>query len=97
MYGLLIEHRTRPGKRDEVKKIWEQHMQPALAANPDHKSYAYSFGANEDVIAAFQVYTSQSAAEAFLRNPSYLEYVEASRPLLTGEPKVTVLDVQWLK
>lgn len=97
MYGLLIEHRTLAGKRDEVRKIWETHMQPAIAANSGHEAYAYSFGQDDDVIAAFQVYTSQTEAEAFLKTPAYGEYLEASRPFLAGEPKVTVLDVHWLK
>lgn len=97
MYGLLIEHRTLAGKRDDVRKIWEKHMQPAISANPGHVAYVYSFGQNDDVITAFQVYTSKSEADAFLKHSSYGEYLEASRPLLAGEPKVTVLDVLWQK
>lgn len=97
MHGLLIEHRTLAGKRDDVKEIWEKFMKPAIAGNSGHAAYAYSFGNDEDVIVAFQVYQSKDDANAFLLKPEYRMYIEASRTLLAGEPKVTVLDVRWLK
>ena len=97
MYGLIIEHRTLPGKRDALRKTWDALMQPAIAANPDHISYAYSFGQDADVVIAFQAYSSQTAAQAFLNHPSYLEFLARSRPYLAGDPKITQLDVQWLK
>jgi len=97
MHGLIIEHRTLPGKRDALRKVWDALMQPAIAANPDHISYAYSFGQDADVVVAFQVYSSQAAAQAFLQHPSYLDYLDQSRPYLAGAPKITILDVQWLK
>ena len=97
MYGLLIEHRARSGKRDEVERLWQTHMRPAISANPGHLAYAYSFGQDDDVIIAYQVYASKAEAQAFLKHRSYKTYLEASRPLLSGEPKVTALDVRWLK
>lgn len=97
MHGLLIEHTTMTGQRATVRDIWEKHMQPAIAANAGHLAYAYSFGQDDDMITAFQVYASKTEAEAFLEHPSYLEYLEASRPFLTGAPKETILDVLWLK
>lgn len=97
MYGLLIEHQTLSGKREEVEGVWQTHMQPAIATNPGHLAYAYSFGQDDDTITAYQVYASKAEAQAFLKHPSYKAYLEASRPLLSGEPKVTALDVRWLK
>lgn len=87
MYGLIIEHRTLPGKRDALRKVWDALMQPAIAANPDHISYAYSFGPDADVVIAFQVYSSQTAAQAFLNHPSYLDYLAQSRPISRVTPR----------
>jgi hypothetical protein len=33
----------------------------------------------------------------FLKKPEYAAYLEEVEPLLTGDPVVTVLDVQWSK
>ena len=41
--ALIIKHKTQPGKRDEVRKVWEKHMAPAVLANPGHLAYFYCF------------------------------------------------------
>ena len=46
---------------------------------------------------AFQVYRDQEAAGAFLNRAEYAAYLEEVEPMLTGDPAVTVLDVQWSK
>lgn len=97
MHGLLIEHTTIAGKRDTVREIWERLMRPAIAGNPGHLAYAYSYGPKDDGITAFQVYSSKAEAEAFLVHQPYIEYLEASLPFLAGSPKVTILDILWLK
>lgn len=97
MYGLLIEHRTLKGKRDQVAAIWDRYMRPAIADNPGHLSYAYGYAPDEDAIVAFQVYPTQADAQRFLEQPSYHAYLQASRPLLAQEPRMTVVDVRWHK
>ena len=96
-YALFIQHRTRPGMRDEVQRVWQKHMAPAVAANPGHEAYFYGFGAQPDTICAFQRYSSRDEASAFLRTPAYAAYEAEVRPLLSGEPQVTALDVLWMK
>ena len=57
--ALIIKHKTQPGKREEVRKIWEKHMAPAISSNPGHTAYFYCFdNADEDSICAFQQYSS---------------------------------------
>ena len=96
-YALFIQHRTQPGKRAEVQAVWRKHMQPAITANDGHLAYFYTFGAGPDEINAFQHYPNAEAGAAFLKEPAYAAYLTEVEPLLLGEPKVTVLDVQWVK
>ena len=35
--ALIIKHQTQPGKREEVRKVWEKHMAPAIASNPGYR------------------------------------------------------------
>ena len=96
--ALFISHRSKPGRRDELKAVWLKHMAPAIQANPGHLAYVYSYDAkDENVVHAFQHYASESAAAEFLKNPDYLAYLEASRPLLEHEPEIEVLSPQWSK
>ena len=47
-HALFLQHRTKPGARDEVQKIWQKHMQPAIDGNSGHEVYVYSFGSDPD-------------------------------------------------
>lgn len=96
-YALFIQHKTLPGKRDAVQRVWRKHMMPAITANDGHEAYFYCFGSDPDTICAFQRYRDEEAAGAFLKTPAYAAYLDEVSPLLAGEPAVTVLDVMWSK
>jgi quinol monooxygenase YgiN len=96
--ALFIKHRTLPGKRDEVQKVWEKHMAPAIAANPGHAAYFYCFdNSDPDSICAFQLYASAEASREFLKTDSYAAYLKEVEPLLSGPPQVTALTPMWSK
>lgn len=97
-HALFLTHTTRDGRRDEVRAVWQQHLAPSIAANPEHLAYFYCYDADRpDVIRVFQEYTSASAAEAFLRSESYAEYLAAVEPLLEGPPDVGRAEPCWVK
>lgn len=96
--ALFVKHKTLPGKRDEVQKVWEKHMAPAIAANPGHSAYFYCFDdSDSDSICAFQLYASAEASQEFLRTDSYAAYLKDVEPLLSGPPQVTPLTPKWSK
>ena len=89
-FALIIKHRTQPGKREAVRKVWERHMAPAVTANPGHTAYLYCFDNNEpDSIFAFQQYVSIEASQEFLQTSSYAAYLKEVEPLLAGPAQVT--------
>jgi quinol monooxygenase YgiN len=96
-YAIFLQHRTKPGQRDVVQKIWQKHMQPAISANNAHEVYVYCFATDPDRICAFQVYDSEASANAFLRSVQYLAYQREVEPLLEGAPQIEVLHPQWIK
>src|SRR3546814_12279770 len=60
-HGLFIVHRTQPGRRDDVRAVWNEHLAPAIDANDDHLTYIYSFDQPyEDVIRTCQLYASET-------------------------------------
>ena len=97
-FALIIKHRTQPGKREEVRKVWERHMAPAITANPGHTAYFYCFdNTDPDSIFAFQQYVSIEASQEFLQTSSYAAYLKEVEPLLAGPPQVTALTPMWSK
>lgn len=96
--AVSITHRCVPGRRDDVHQIWDQHLRPAIEANPNHEAYFYCFdAADPDVIRAFQLYRDAESARAFLDTDDYRAYVAAVEPLLTGQPAVAICSLVWSK
>lgn len=96
--ALFIRHQTLPGKREEVRQVWEKNMAPAISANDGHTAYFYCFDDSDpDSICAFQEYFSSDAARDFLGTESYLAYLEEVESLLAGPPQVTSLTRVWSK
>ncbi len=95
-HAVFLTHRSLPGRREEVQVVWQQHLQPAVKANPDHLGYHYCYDATDgDVIRVCQIYTNADAAAAFLRTSVYAAYVLAVEPLLAGPPDVANAREIW--
>lgn len=96
--ALTIRHQTLPGMRDDVRKVWEAHMAPAVTANVGHLAYFYCFdNADPDAITAFQVYDSAQSSQQFLETDAYVAYLKDVEPLLVGPPQVISLTPVWTK
>ncbi len=97
-HALFIVHRTNPGKRDEVRAVWEKHMAPAIAKNDGHIDYFYCFDHQDhDVLRVFQLYSNAEAADSFLQHPNYAGYLQEVGPLLSNQPEVHTATPQWKK
>lgn len=97
-HALFITHRTAPGQRDAVRSVWEKHMVPAVAGNPDHLAYYYCLDVEDaDMLRVFQLYRDAAAAEAFLRHPNYSAYLAEVERLLAGPPEVHTATPAWHK
>jgi quinol monooxygenase YgiN len=97
-HAVFITHRTKAGERRNAVEVWNQVMQPAIQANPNHLAYVYTLPADEpDVIRAFQLYSTAEHAAEFLRTPEYLEYAELVEPYLDGPPQVASAPAAWVK
>jgi quinol monooxygenase YgiN len=96
--ALFITHRALPGKRDEVRRTWEQHLQPRIAANAAHEAYFYCYDENDpDTICVFQQYADRASSQTFLAASWYAAYVSEVTPLLAGEPEIRVATPVWAK
>lgn len=96
-HALFVQHRTLPGKRQDVERVWQKHIKPAVSANASHQAYFYCFGETPDSICAFQCYSDTNAAANFVKTPEYAAYYAEVKPYLLGDPIITVLDVRWSK
>jgi quinol monooxygenase YgiN len=96
--ALFIRHQAQPGKRDEVKRIWEQYVKPRVETNPAHEAYYFCHDKTDpDAICVFQLYTSEAAMEEFLGGEWYPQYLDEVTKVVLSPPQIAPAVLQWAK
>lgn len=95
--ALFIKTKTQPGKREEVKALWEKHLKPGAVANPAQAVHVFCFDADPDTLYLFEVYVSQEALYAAGQSPAFAAYLQEAMPLLAGQPEVGMATPLWAK
>ena len=96
--ALFIKHKAKPGKREEVRKVWEKHLRPRIGENVAHEAYFYCYDDNDpDMICVFQLYTDHTGPQGFVKQPWYPAYEAEVGPLLTGESEFRTATPFWIK
>ncbi len=96
--ALFVRHRAKRGQREEVLRVWEKHVKPRAAANPDHLAYYFCFDdADPDVICVFQLYRSAEAMAAFLAGDWYPVYLAEIAVVVAEAPQVMPASLIWRK
>lgn len=97
-HALVLRHRAKPGRRDELVEVWRRHMPEAVQGHDGHLAYVLCASeVDPDVMVVFQHYRDAAAAQEFLGNAAYLRYLAESSPLLSGPPVVEAVEPLWSK
>lgn len=96
--SMLITTRTKPGMRDEVRRLYEAHLAPRAAANPSQELVVWCADqADPDVFHLFEIYTDAEAAQTAGQAPWFWEYLGLVGPMLDGQPEVHTATPTWAK
>jgi quinol monooxygenase YgiN len=96
--ALFIMHKTKPGRRDEVRQVWEKHLRPQIGENAVHEAYFYCYDDNDpDLICVFQLYSDHTGPQEFVKQPWYSAYEKAVAPLLAGKSEFRSATPFWIK
>ena len=99
-HGVLLVHRTKPGRRADVRDVWMAHMAPAVAGNDEHLGVLLLLRSRRRRrhlrVPALRQRRGRPAASAVLCN-SYRRYLDAVEPLLAGPPEIHPLAPMWTK
>lgn len=96
--SLFIRHKAQPGRRDEVRRIWETYARDYVAGSSGQLAYYYCYDDNDpDAIVVFQLHADQSSAEDFTRQPWYPVYERETAALLAGPSEFRTATPQWVK
>ncbi|MEQ9812842.1 MAG: hypothetical protein RLO50_08665 [Azospirillaceae bacterium] len=96
--ALIIKTRTKPGRRDDVIGLWEEHLKHRAAANADQESYFLCLDNRDaDVFILFEVYRNPATLAANAEAAWFQDYMNAVMPLLDGPPEVHQTTPFWEK
>lgn len=96
--ALFIKTTCQPGKRDQLKSLWEKHLQPHSESNTGQEMYVFSYDNNdENVLYLFEIYSSQEAFGAASQQPWFGAYMQEAMPLLDGQPEVGMAEPLFTK
>jgi quinol monooxygenase YgiN len=96
--AIFIRHQARPGKRDEVKRVWEKYAQNYVADSSGQLAYVYCYDDSDpDTIVVFQLHADADSAKEFVKQPWYANYEQETEALLAKPSDFRIASPQWTK
>jgi len=95
---LFIKATTKPGKRDELRQLWEQYLKPHIETNQEEEICFYCYGANdENTICMFEFFSESYDLRTAFQSDWFKAYMEAASHILAGPPEVITTTPIWAK
>lgn len=96
--ALYIRHKAQPGKRDEVKRIWEKYVRAYVQAAGGQITYVYGYDDTDpDAIIAYQLYDGEAGTKDFVAQSWYADYDRETKALLAAPSEFRTITPQWVK
>lgn len=96
--ALFIKHIAKPGRRDDLRLVWEKYVRNYVATSDGQPAYFYCYDDNDpDVILVFQTHANAASAGEFTRQPWYADYERESAALTGGASEYRTATPQWVK
>ena len=94
----MIKTRTQRGRRDDVRRLWEDHLKPRAEANPVQEVYFFCEDDHDpDVFFLFELYSDRDVFEENAQASWFADYMAKVGPLLAGAPEVWMGTPYWSK
>jgi quinol monooxygenase YgiN len=97
--AILVRHKAKPGKRDELWRVWEKYVRDHVAGSDSALSCYYCYDDNDpDTIIVFQVAADPASAQAFGKQPWFADYQrETGALIVAGQSELRTATPQWVK
>lgn len=96
--ATFVRHKAKPGKRDEIRRVWEKYARDYVAGSNGSLSYYYCYDDSDpDAIVVFGLATGQAVGQAFVKQPWFGDYQRETAALVAGPSEVRTLTPQWVK
>ena len=96
--ATFIKVKAQPGKREQVKQIWEKIVKPRVEGEEgvEHSFLCYAIE-DDDTICLFEFIKDPAKFEAATKSDWFLDYMEQLKPLLVRPPERIMTTPVWAK
>lgn len=96
--AMVIKSKSQPGKREEVRQLYEKHLAPRAQANATQELVLWCADTMDaDTFYLFEVYSDQAATQANAQAAWFWDYMREVQPLLANQPEVAIAAPVWAK
>ena len=96
--ATFVRHKAKPGRRDDVRRVWEKYARDYVAAGNGTLSYYYCYDDSDpDTVIVFQLGADQGSNQDFVKQPWFAHYQREKAELLAGPSEVRTATPQWVK
>lgn len=96
--AIFVESKAKPGKRDEIRRLYEEMMAPRARDNDAQEVVVWCADQHDpDAFFLFEIYSDAAAMGASAQASWFADYMARTGPLLAGEPTVTMGTPGWAK
>jgi quinol monooxygenase YgiN len=96
--ALFITAKAKPGKRDELRRLWEEHIKPHSESNQAQEYGCYAFATeDENTICLFELFSDPSVVKTDMESDWFAAYMEKVRPLMAEPSQIVTAVPLWIK
>lgn len=96
--AAIMSITTLPGRRDELRRLWQEHLQARVEQSAVQEFYLVVEDADDaDTLHFVEVYADGAQMVANAEAPWFGAYLAAVKPLLAGPPRVATGRPVWAK
>jgi quinol monooxygenase YgiN len=90
--AMLINGRTKPGKREELYELYVEHVVPHVASDGAIEAVVWSADRDDaDAYTLFEVFADGSAGPNVMQSDWFKAYMRLAAPLAAAPPDVRML------
>ena len=96
--ATFVRHKAKPGKRDDIRRVWEKYVRDYVAGGNGTLSYYYCYDDNDpDAIIVFQLGADRASGEDFVKQPWFADYQRETAALVAEPSEVRTATPKWVK
>jgi len=96
--ATIVSGRTKPGRRDDLYKLFQEHLAPRATNNAAQQVVVWMADEQDsEAFYLFEIYRDPAAMEANSKADWFWAYMSQAGPLLDGQPDMTRATPLWTK